>query len=90
MAEIDNSRHFSNKYPDYNPVNPDQEVLTQSGLSDAFLKRLRRNRNRLLLRHYQDYAKIKDDDYSVYTGELRWHHDVAVFCCPKLFAGVGS
>ena len=70
MTEVDHSRYFRNVFPDYDPASPDPEIIIQSGLSGDFLKRLRLNRNKLLKRHYQEYSRIRDEDYSVYTGKI--------------------
>ena len=70
MTEVDHSRYFRNVIPDYDPASPDPEIIIQSGLSGDFLKRLRLNRNKLLKRHYQEYSRIRDEDYSVYTGKI--------------------
>ena len=70
MSEIDASRYFMNNYPDFDPSNPNQEILTGSELSQGFLKTLKFHRNKLLLRHFKEYSKVKDEDTSVYTGLL--------------------
>jgi len=70
MSGIDEGRHFRNSFRDFDPANPDPEILSRSGLSDQFLRTLRFHRNRLLKRHYQEYSRCKDDDQTVYTGKL--------------------
>ena len=70
MSEIDTSRYFANNYPDFDPSNPNQEILTGSGLSQEFLKSLKYHRNKLLLKHFKEYSKVNDEDTSVYTGLL--------------------
>ena len=70
MSGIDESRHFRNTFRDFDPANPDTEILTRSGLSDQYLRTLRFHRNRLLKRHYQEYSRCRDDDLTVYTGKF--------------------
>ena len=70
MSDIDTSRFFANNFPDFDPSNPNQEILTGSGLSQGFLKTLKYHRNKLLVRHFKEYSKVNDEDTSVYTGLL--------------------
>jgi hypothetical protein len=71
MAEVDSSRHFPNNFPDFDPTHPDPSITAGSSLSPAFVKLLRRHRNRLLKQHFREYSRITDDDCSVYTGQFR-------------------
>ena len=72
MAEVDMTRHFPNSFPDYDPAKPDHRILSGSGLnpglSPAFVASLRRHRNELLMKHFQEYSRVRDEDQSVYTG----------------------